>query len=75
MREVGSAGYVGSGTGLKTPPTGRVVGAMKEAPSMDDKPTKQDQQDLDEALEDTFPASDPPANSGTTGPGGDQKPA
>ncbi len=42
---------------------------------MDDKPTKQEQQELDEALEDTFPASDPPANSGSTGPSGDQKPA
>jgi hypothetical protein len=36
---------------------------------MDDTPTKQDQTDLDEALDDTFPASDPPAHSGTTGPG------
>ncbi len=36
---------------------------------MDDTPTKQDQQELDKTLKDTFPASDPPANSGTTGPG------
>jgi hypothetical protein len=35
---------------------------------MDDTPTKQEEQDLDEALEDSFPASDPPANTGTTGP-------
>lgn len=35
---------------------------------MDDTPTKQDQAELDKTLEDTFPASDPPANSGTTGP-------
>ena len=42
---------------------------------MDGKPTKQDQEDLDEALEDTFPASDPPAHTGTTGPGDAPKPA
>jgi hypothetical protein len=36
---------------------------------MDDTPTKQDQAELDEALDETFPASDPPAHSGTTGPG------
>jgi hypothetical protein len=36
---------------------------------MDGTPTKQDQTDLDEALDETFPASDPPARSGTTGPG------
>jgi hypothetical protein len=35
---------------------------------MDDKPTQKDQQELDESLKETFPASDPPANSGTTGP-------
>ena len=28
----------------------------------------------DEALEDTFPASDPVASTGTTGPEGDRKP-
>ena len=42
---------------------------------MDDKPTQQDQAELDEALEETFPASDPPANTGSTGPSGDRKPA
>lgn len=31
-------------------------------------------EDRDEALEDTFPASDPPAIGGSTGPG-DTKPA
>jgi hypothetical protein len=40
---------------------------------MDDTPAKQDQKDLDDSLEDTFPASDPPSHSGTTGPG--DKPA
>ncbi len=28
----------------------------------------------EKALEDTFPASDPPASTGTTGPAGDRKP-
>lgn len=32
-----------------------------------DAPESEDQ--IDEALEDTFPASDPPATGGTTGPG------
>ena len=42
---------------------------------MDNTPTNKDdsEKDLDEALEDTFPASDPPANSGTTGPADDPK--
>ena len=35
---------------------------------MDDTPTQQEQEDLDQSLRDTFPASDPPAHSGTTGP-------
>ncbi len=32
-------------------------------------------EDREQALEDTFPASDPPASTGTTGPEGDRKPA
>jgi hypothetical protein len=40
---------------------------------MDDMPSKQDEKDLDESLKETFPASDPPANSGTTGPADAQK--
>ena len=29
---------------------------------------------IEKELEDTFPASDPPASTGTTGPTGDRKP-
>ncbi len=36
---------------------------------MDTKPADQTEQDLDESLEETFPASDPPAHGGSTGPG------
>jgi hypothetical protein len=36
---------------------------------MDTKPADQTEQDLDESLEETFPASDPPALGGSTGPG------
>ena len=47
---------------------------------MSDSKPEQDQGDTEnnekheKALEDTFPASDPPASTGTTGPGGDRKP-
>ena len=43
---------------------------------MDDKPdnTPKQEESTEKALEDTFPASDPPASTGTTGPGGDRKP-
>lgn len=33
-----------------------------------------DDERTDEAMEETFPASDPPAHTGTTGPAGDSKP-
>ncbi len=35
---------------------------------------KKREEKTERALEDTFPASDPPASSGSTGPGGDTKP-
>ncbi|WP_422862476.1 hypothetical protein [Endosaccharibacter trunci] len=37
----------------------------------DDKPkspSETDEKKIDETVEETFPASDPPANTGTTGP-------
>ncbi len=33
-----------------------------------DSPTEREDAERDEALEDTFPASDPPATGGSTGP-------
>ena len=42
------------------------------------KPTPPDpaaNQRQDEAVEDSFPASDPPSNTGTTGPGRPDRPA
>ena len=38
------------------------------------KTREQEEHQTERALEDTFPASDPPASTGTTGPSGDRKP-
>ncbi len=43
----------------------------QDAPKTDE----QKERATERALEDTFPASDPPASTGTTGPSGDRKPS
>jgi hypothetical protein len=44
----------------------------KPKPAPATPPSKDDA--IDRASEDSFPASDPPSNTGITGPGGDRKP-
>ena len=45
-----------------------------QAPADTERADTEEDDEREKALEDTFPASDPPASTGTTGPTGDRKP-